>query len=153
MNTLELRLPPIVLVLLCAGLIVVIAQVSPSVMVAWPFRISFALLVFGVSVVMVVLSFLAFKHAKTTLNPMTPERSSTLITHGIFAYSRNPIYVAMLLWLVSFALLLASVFALLSCGLFWAYMTKFQIKPEEKALEAHFGPEYERYRSRVRRWI
>jgi protein-S-isoprenylcysteine O-methyltransferase Ste14 len=74
---------------------------------------------------------------------MKPHQASALVTDGFFAWSRNPIYVADALALLAFALLV----------LFIAYVDRFQIRPEERALRARFGADYERYCAKVRRWL
>jgi protein-S-isoprenylcysteine O-methyltransferase Ste14 len=98
-------------------------------------------------------AFLQFRQAKTTINPMKPHETSALVTDGFFAWSRNPIYVADTLVLLAIALLVANALACLFVPLFVAYMDRFQIRPEERALRARFGDEYERYRAKVRRWL
>ncbi len=153
MKAIEKKVPPVVLVLIVAVLMVGVTQITPSLSLNWPLRIGLALLILGVSVVVLLLSFRAFRRVKTTLNPLQPERASSLLNSGIFACSRNPIYLAMLLWLVALAVILANVFALLGCVIFCAYLTQFQIKPEERALKERFGNEYNRYINQVRRWL
>ena len=153
MNVLELKVPPLVVVLFVAILMFAVALFLPSFQLAWPLRMSLAMLAFAPAVLILMLSFQAFKRFKTSLNPLQPEQASSLLQSGIFAYSRNPIYLAMLLWLVALAMILASAFSLLGCVLFCGYLTHFQIKPEERALKAKFGQEYDQYLGRVRRWL
>jgi len=98
-------------------------------------------------------AFLQFRKAGTTINPMTPQASSALVTGGFFAWSRNPIYVADVLVLLGAALWIGSFVAFLFVALFIAFIDRFQIRPEERALRARFGEEYERYCARVRRWL
>jgi len=95
----------------------------------------------------------AFKRARTTVNPLRPERASSLVITGVYRYTRNPMYVGMMLGLLAWAVYLASPLALLGPVAFIAYITRFQIRPEERALLAKFGTDYERYMARVRRWI
>jgi protein-S-isoprenylcysteine O-methyltransferase Ste14 len=98
-------------------------------------------------------AFLQFRQANTTINPMKPHETSALVTDGFFAWSRNPIYVADALALLGCALLVANALAFLFVPLFILYVDRFQIRPEERALRARFGDEYERYRNKVRRWL
>ena len=62
-------------------------------------------------------------------------------------------YVGFVLLLLGFALYLGSVLALLVLPAVVAYLTRFQIEPEERILLRQFGPEYAQYQSEVRRWI
>jgi protein-S-isoprenylcysteine O-methyltransferase Ste14 len=94
-----------------------------------------------------------FSGAKTTINPMAPKEASSLVSAGIYNYTRNPMYLGLLLLLTGFAIWLGDLVNILILFFFVWYMTKFQIKPEEEALIANFGDEYEAYRRKVRRWI
>ncbi|MGL5740505.1 MAG: methyltransferase family protein, partial [Plesiomonas shigelloides] len=62
-------------------------------------------------------------------------------------------YTGLALWLVAWALYLDSVIALAGVAVFVSYMTRFQIKPEERAMQALFGVQFELYKARVRRWL
>jgi protein-S-isoprenylcysteine O-methyltransferase Ste14 len=95
----------------------------------------------------------AFRRARTTLDPTTPERTSSLVTGGIYGATRNPMYVGVLFLLLAWAAFLCAPWALVGPVLFVAYMNRFQIGPEEKVLMAAFGGEYARYKSAVRRWL
>ncbi|HNP34989.1 MAG TPA: isoprenylcysteine carboxylmethyltransferase family protein [Woeseiaceae bacterium] len=95
----------------------------------------------------------AFRQHHTTLNPMKPETASSIVTAGIYRVTRNPMYLGLALALVGWAMYLANLAALLIVPAFVAYMTQFQIKPEERALLAKFGPDFATYMAAVRRWI
>ena len=153
MPQLELRLPP-PLVAAITGLLM------------WVFATLFApfdftgetsrFLAYGFSAVGSVLlipAILAFITFKTTINPTPPEQSVQLITTGIFRLSRNPIYLGLLLMLVGWGIWLATPIALVVATLFPLLMTRFQIIPEERALETLFGEQFLAYKQRVRRWI
>ena len=72
---------------------------------------------------------------------------------GVFRLSRNPIYLADLGLLLAWGLWLANVAAFVLLPLFVAYLNRFQIEPEERALEARFGAAFAEYRGCVRRWL
>lgn len=91
--------------------------------------------------------------AKTTINPMRPERASTLITSGIYRYSRNPIYLADALLMTALAIWLGNIYNCLILLLFLWSMQRFQIAAEEHALTQLFGERYTTYCSNVRRWL
>ncbi len=95
----------------------------------------------------------AFVKQKTTVNPMAPESASKLVTDGLFRISRNPMYLAMLLLLIGWAVWLGDIATVPPLiGFVW-FMTAFQIKPEEEALREKFGEAYADYCRRTRRWI
>lgn len=95
----------------------------------------------------------AFRAHRTTVNPLSPERASAMVTGGVYGWSRNPMYVGMALILTAWALYLAAWLPLLGPAVFVAYITWFQIIPEERALRQLFGAEFDAYAERVRRWL
>jgi len=96
---------------------------------------------------------IAFRHAKTTVNPLKPETASSIVTSGVFRFTRNPMYVGLALVLLAWAVFLSSPWASLGLPAFILYMNRFQIVPEERVLSRMFGTEYSAYRARVRRWL
>lgn len=94
-----------------------------------------------------------FRRANTTVNPLKPQAASSLVTAGIYRYTRNPMYLGLLFLLVAWAVLLSSPFALLGPVAFVTYISRFQIVPEERVLAALFGAEYAAYQAGVRRWL
>jgi protein-S-isoprenylcysteine O-methyltransferase Ste14 len=95
----------------------------------------------------------AFQQAHTTVNPLMPANATTLVSGGVYQYSRNPMYLGLALLLLSLVIWLGSLMSLLPWGLFVTYLTRFQIRPEERALQCLFGAEYDVYAQRVRRWL
>lgn len=89
----------------------------------------------------------------TTFDPAAIGESSTLVTDGPNAYTRNPMYLALAGGLVSFAVLRRSVLALIPVAGFVAAVGRIQIPAEEAGLRATFGTEYEAYVAHVPRWI
>lgn len=94
----------------------------------------------------------AFRRARTTVNPLRPEKASTLVTDGVYGITRNPMYVGMACLLLAWACWLAGAWTFAGPVLFVAYITRFQIVPEERVLRERFG-DYAAYSSRVRRWL
>ncbi len=121
------------------------------------FRVTFprviALLPFVLSGVVGITGVREFRKAKTTVNPVKPETASTVVASGIFAYSRNPMYLALLLLLLAYACWLQNAITFAFAPLFVLYMNRFQIEPEERALEKRFVSDYLQYKQKVRRWI
>ncbi len=98
-------------------------------------------------------SIYQFWRHQTTVNPTRLSQTNSLITGGLFALSRNPIYVADALVLVAWSIYLGFWPALVTVPVFMAYVTRFQIIPEERVLAEKFGDAYSEYCERVRRWI
>jgi protein-S-isoprenylcysteine O-methyltransferase Ste14 len=95
----------------------------------------------------------AFRRAKTTVNPIKASAASSLVTRGVYEFTRNPMYLGLFLTLVAWAVFLASPLAVLWVAVYVAYINRFQITPEERVLSALFGGAYEAYKARVRRWV
>ena len=92
-----------------------------------------------------------FDRAGTPIRPF--ERSTVLVTGGLYRYTRNPMYLGLTLILLGVWLLLGTASALLPIAVFiWIIQEGF-IRGEERFLDAIFGEEYRGYKNRVRRWI
>ena len=135
----------------CALLMWLIA--FPALDFALPGRAVVAAVFFIAALVTGLPAVLGFRRAKTTVNPLNPEASTALVTSGVFRWTRNPMYLAMLLVLLAWACIVSNWAALAMLPLFVAYLNRFQIAPEERALQARFGTEFESYRRKVRRWL
>jgi protein-S-isoprenylcysteine O-methyltransferase Ste14 len=153
MRALELKVPPPVVALLCGFGAWRLCAAFPGLAFDWPGRVVIAVLVASVGLSFDVVSILRFFGARTTVNPLTPGKSSALVTDGLYRHTRNPMYVGLLLVLVGWALYLGHPFALVAPAAFVAYITRFQILPEERMLAAKFGAEFDDYRRAVRRWL
>lgn len=95
----------------------------------------------------------AFRHARTTANPLKPQAASSFVVTGIYQYSRNPMYLGLAATLLAWSIHLNSPFGLLGVVVFVFYMNRFQIAPEERALESLFASEFLAYKGRVPRWL
>jgi len=92
-----------------------------------------------------------FHRLETPIRPF--EQPQLLVTQGLFAYSRNPMYLGMVIFLSGYAVILGSLTPWLVIPVFvWIIQTCF-IKVEEAGLEAQYGDAYRQYKSRVRRWL
>ena len=96
---------------------------------------------------------IAFRLARTTINPVRIDQASRVVTGGIYRVTRNPMYVGLTALLTMWAVWLAVPLALLGPVFFALFIHRFQILPEERAMSAKFGREYDEYRKRVRRWL
>ena len=106
-----------------------------------------------VGLVTAMLAIFLFKKDKTTVNPINPEETTTLVTTGIFSITRNPMYLGLFFVISSTILFFGSWFGIIILMFFVWYINKFQIIPEEEAIEKLFGDEYREYKKNVRRWI
>ena len=150
---LELKIPPLVIVALTALLMWLAARALPQLIVMYSGRIIVAGVLAALGVTAAALGVIEFKKASTTVNPHAPHNSSRIVTSGIYRFTRNPMYVGMLLLLLAWAAYLANVASVVLVSVYVAYITFFQIQPEERILAARFGHEYEEYLRSVRRWL
>ena len=152
-SALELKIPPMLLVLLFGLAMWLVAFSAPSFRVSLPWRTAIAV-TFAVAGALISLSgVVAFRHANTTVNPTKPGSTSALVTTSIYRATRNPMYLGFLLVLLAWAAYLAHVFAFALLPGFVLYMNRFQIWPEERTLSAKFGSEFSAYKENVRRWL
>jgi protein-S-isoprenylcysteine O-methyltransferase Ste14 len=94
-----------------------------------------------------------FRQGGTTVDPVHPERASTLVTSGPNSVTRNPMYVGLAGLLLANAVRRGSWLALVPLAGFVAVIDRLQIAPEERALRAKFGTAYDEYCAAVPRWI
>ena len=145
------KIPPPIIALIC----IVINYLSTYLINPIKFPnieiIGGLILLLGVATAM--LATLLFKKDKTTVNPMNPEETTTLVTTGIFSITRNPMYLGLFFVISSTILFFGSWFGIIILMFFVWYINKFQIIPEEEAMEKLFGNKYNEYRQNVRRWI
>ena len=152
MTSLELKIPPPLVALLTGLLMWSATRLVPPLALPGVARVAVAAVLVGVGVGLAISGVLTFKRAKTTVNPTTPAAASALVRTGVFRFTRNPLYLGLLLCLVAWAVYLSNALALLIVPLFVLYMNRFQIAPEERALATLFGDAYAAYKREVRRW-
>lgn len=150
---LELKIPPVLVWLAFGGLMFGAARLLPTFSFEMPGRIAIAVLLAATGLAATIAGVAAFRRIGTTVNPLDPNLSTRIVSTGVYGFSRNPMYLGFLLALAGWAAHLANGGAALLLAAFVLYMNTFQIKPEERALLAKFGPEYAGYMSRVRRWL
>ncbi|EKO3606208.1 isoprenylcysteine carboxylmethyltransferase family protein [Vibrio metschnikovii] len=153
MRYLELKIPPVALFLVALVMSNRLAYLFSFADLTLPYtKLIFALCVM-LSGMVGISAVVQFRRANTTVNPTKPDQASTVVDSGIFNYSRNPMYLALLLLLFGVAYWQQNLVSLLVVIGFVAYMNRFQIQPEERVLERVFGERYSNYKARVRRWI
>ena len=153
MHSLELKIPPLVVLVFVAALMWLSSWAAPAAGFPIPAGHAIALGLIAVGVGTAVAGVISFQIAKTTVNPLKPEAASALVTYGIYQLTRNPMYLGALIVLIGWGVFLANALALILAVTFVLYLNRFQIIPEEKALTTRFAPEFAAYCAKVRRWI
>ena len=150
-NSMNNKIPPPI-VTLFFGLCI---YLSKSFFPEFSFSIlsSLSIISFIVGISVLVTAIISFKNHETTVNPISIEKASYLVVTGIFKYSRNPMYLGMSFILLGLTLKYNLIGGLIFTGLFMLFITIFQIKPEETAMEKLFDQEWKDYVSNVRRWL
>ena len=153
MSFLELKLPPVAIVLLCGVGMWFAAARLPGPTFAFAGQRPIAAAIFILGLAAGIRGVIVFRHHATTVNPTMPEKASTVVTTDIFSWTRNPMYLGLAIILVGWTIFLGNLPAGLGVPVFVAWMSRFQIVPEERVLAKKFGAPYDDYCRRVRRWI
>ncbi|MBL8498951.1 isoprenylcysteine carboxylmethyltransferase family protein [Nitrosomonas sp. JL21] len=153
MPDLTLKVPPVVVVFLLAWAMWMVASFNAWASLSIPAKEASALVTGLVGIALIVAGAAEFRAARTTVNPLTPELATSMVTKGIYRYSRNPMYLGFLIMLGAWGVFLENAVAIALVPVFVAYMNRFQILPEEKALLAQFGDDYTHYLESTPRWV
>jgi len=153
LDALELKIPPVPL----AGALILLnwllATYLPALRVEWPWREPVAALLVAAGIALAIAGVVSFRKARTTVNPLQPGTATTLVASGIYRLTRNPMYLGLLLVLAGFVWFFGNAAGVLLLPLFVAYMNRFQIGPEERALRGRFGDGFDAYQRSTRRWL
>lgn len=153
MPSLELKVPPPLVALAAAILMWFASSLTEPLRLPFGFRVGGALALAFVGLSISSAGIVRFRRARTTINPHKPSAASSLVSGGVYRFTRNPMYLGLLVTLLGWAVFLSNLFAALFVPLFAFYIDRYQIRPEERVLSSLFGAEYASYRSRVRRWL
>ena len=142
--------PPLMVLagILAQLLIGYVAPVQPILNEIWQY-IGVGLMLFGFALILWVAR--SFRKHETTIIP--DGDPSALMEGGLFAYSRNPIYLGMAIFLLGSASAIGHIGALAVVPVFVLLVQQIWIVKEEESLEATFGQIYRNYKMRVRRWL
>jgi protein-S-isoprenylcysteine O-methyltransferase Ste14 len=146
MSVLELKVPPPIAALFLALLMWVTPAVAGPVPIPYPERVLCAVVLVCIGQGISIAGIVAFRRARTTVNPVKASLASSLFILGVYRYTRNPMYVGLLLTLLAWAVFLANPLAVLWVVVSLLYITLFQNIPEERVLASLFGAEYEAYK-------
>lgn len=153
MQFLELKVPPVPLVAIFAAAMFGLASLAPVASFSLTGRTTIAIALVLIGLTIALAGVLTFRAHRTTVNPLTPSSSSVVVSNGIYPLSRNPMYLGFLLALAGWVVYLSNVLAAVLLPAFIAYLNRFQIEPEERALLTKFGPSFAHYIAAVRRWL
>src|SRR5690606_37573393 len=129
------------------------SEIFPTLTVAWLHSVVAAVAIALLGIAVSLTGIATFRRARTTIDPKNPAEASSLINSGIYRYSRNPMYLGVLLVLVGWVFYLGNLLSILGIFIFIAYITRFQIIPEERLLEEKFQAKFLSYKNNVRRWL
>ncbi|MCH7743825.1 MAG: isoprenylcysteine carboxylmethyltransferase family protein [Proteobacteria bacterium] len=149
------RIPPPIVAIVTAFLMWMISILVPVGLFDLPIgmQVWLSAIIALVGMAIMFIGVFSFRKSGTTINPRKPEQASNLVLTGIYRKTRNPMYLGMLLLLSAWTIFLSSAIAFMGLPVFVLFMNRFQILPEERALEKLFGREFGDYLLRVRRWL
>ena len=147
----ETKIPPPIVTLVFGLSIYFSREMFQAFEARYSFYLGIFLLFLGLFILISAVRL--FRKEKTTVNPLSPEQATKLVTDGIFKYSRNPMYLGMAFVLGSIAVFFNLIGGIILIALFCAYITKFQIIPEERAMRDLFSDDFDKYTKVTRRWI
>ena len=153
MPTLDHKIPPPIVAVIVGAVMWPFSRITPVLPMDGRLRFALTGALVGFGFCIAAMGMIAFRRARTTINPVKVEEASSIVSGGIYSRTRNPMYVGLTSLLLGWAVYLATPLALLGPIVFVLFITRFQIIPEERALIAKFGNEYARYQQRVRRWL
>ena len=153
MRALELKIPPPVVALLVALAMWGVSRDAAALPAAEFARLPLALALAVVGAAFDVSGLIAFRRARTTINPMKPQATSSIVDSGVYRLTRNPMYVGLTGLYLGVTVLIDSLWPLLLLPMVLVALYFFVIRREERYLAARFGADYEDYRRRVRRWF
>ncbi|MBO0322460.1 isoprenylcysteine carboxylmethyltransferase family protein [Muricauda sp. CAU 1633] len=146
-------IPPALVMVIFGGFMYLLARFLPFGSFNFFGREELAYFLFGLGFLVILIAVVQFGKKRTTTDPLHLEKASSLVVKGIYNFTRNPMYLGMLLFLLAFGLKLGNAFNTLLAAGFVYWINHFQIIPEEKVLLEKFGKEYTLYCKLTRRWF
>ena len=151
MMNVKTKFPPPLVALAFGFLIYYTKNFFPKIEIVWGLAFGSFMIIIGLFIILSAI--ILFKKYKTTITPLNPSNATKLITDGIYKFSRNPMYLGLLLVLFGISIILNPIGGLSLIPLFILYLNLFQIIPEENAMVDLFKDEFLDYKKNVRRWI
>jgi len=150
---LSLKIPPLAQAAIAVFLIWLVDRHAPLYHIDFNYQNLVARVLIGTGLIIALSGVLTFRKLKTTVDPRIPEKAKKLVFTGIYKYTRNPMYLGLLLAITGVAVYSGAFSSLFVVFLFAAFINKYQIIPEEVALQEKFGDSYTHYTRNVRRWL
>jgi protein-S-isoprenylcysteine O-methyltransferase Ste14 len=151
--SLERKVPPPIVALVVAWLMWVLAREVGLQNYEVPYKSMICAVLVMLGLIVDFSALWLFAKAKTTVNPISPSKATSLVTTGVYRYTRNPMYMGNFIFLLAWLIWMGSAYGVIGLILYVVYMNQFQIKPEESVLLNLFGKQYSQFCSQVRRWI
>ncbi|NBC05127.1 MAG: DUF1295 domain-containing protein [Bacteroidetes bacterium] len=153
MKFLECKIPPALQFVIVAALMWWISDSIPdlnysSITLKW-----LGISLFSVGVFIGLLGVYEFWKQRTTVDPHKPEKVSSFVDTGVYRFTRNPMYLGLLIGLIGILFYFANPINILPVIGFVLYMNRFQIIPEERVMVNKFREDFSEYKESVRRWI
>lgn len=149
----SLKIPPLGQGIIAIVLIWLFDRYVPLYHIKYVYQGIVASILIGIGVIVAISGIVSFIKLRTTVDPRYPEKASELVIIGVYKYSRNPMYLGILLIITGMAFYLGALSNIFVVGSFVAFINKYQIVPEEVALQDKFGESYTHYAQNVRRWF
>ena len=153
MQKLENRIPPPIVLILSLMIMRLLAEMESASSFDFELKIWLGSLLALIGLAFMLAGVARFRKAKTTIDPLNPEKAKQLVVAGVFSLSRNPMYLGMALIAIAWAIYLANPWSFIGVLGFVLFINRFQITPEERAMDKLFGDQYAKYKDTVRRWV
>ena len=151
MISIKTKIPPPLVALTFGFLVTNSKSIFPKIEVGLGGVFGSLMIIIGI--VIILLAIIQFKKYKTSITPLNPSNATKLIVYGIYKFSRNPMYLGLLLILSGISIIQNPIGGLLFVPAFILYINHFQIIPEESAMLDLFKDDFLKYKENVRRWI
>ena len=151
MISIKTKIPPPLVALTFGFLVINSKSIFPKIEVGLGGVFGSFMIIIGI--VIILLAIIQFKKYKTSITPLNPSNATKLIVYGIYKFSRNPMYLGLLLILSGISIIQNPIGGLLFVPAFILYINHFQIIPEESAMLDLFKDDFLKYKENVRRWI
>ena len=153
MKILEKRIPPPLVAILFGFLMKLLSCCNLAIEIPMSLKILVCSCLIVLALIIDISAIISFRKFRTTINPLNPSAATKLVVNGVYKFSRNPMYLGMVLFLRARGFYLGALLTLLIIPVFIFYITHFQIIPEEKSLQKIFENDFLDYKSKVNRWI
>ena len=150
---LSLKIPPVAQGVVAILLILLFDRYAPLYHIKFIYQNIVAGSLIGIGAIVALAGIFAFIKLNTTVDPRYPEKTRELVIIGIYKYSRNPMYLGILLVITGIAVYFGALSSVFAVSLFVTFINKYQIVPEEVSLQEKFGESYTHYALNVRRWL